>query len=249
THQFTQAEIIPSDLDNYLSAMSVAWNADGTQLAVMQLFNSEGTDIIFGAVEIFDTQTWLVERTLQYDEIVFPAPSLAWNSTQNLIAFAQYFCTNDDCRYGNLRAYFYVGDALTGQTQSWGEDVDNIYDLQWSPDGTKLAVAGSHLKIYDTSSAQLLPGWQPLLNDSRKVAWSADSQRLLNITAIHQVQIYNVNQATLLNEFDLLSFSEGIRAAYWLDQDQKLFVGGSSGNLSVWSTDFECTLCPTPTPE
>jgi WD40 repeat protein len=86
-----------------------------------------------------------------------------------------------------------------------------ITALDWSPDGTRIAVAGASPKVnlYDPESGDLKASCQGHSAGIYTVAFSPDGARLATGGFDGKVRIYNTSDCQLLNSFVPVPLSSG----------------------------------------
>jgi WD40 repeat protein len=111
--------------------------------------------------------------------------------------------------------------------------LQKIQSLCWSPDGTRLAIAGDDLVVlwnpitHDVSAT--LRGHSGTVSD---VSFSLDGSRLLSASSDGTVRIWDVASARTLLVLD--TRSGGLRSARMSSDERELITTGNDGRVITW---------------
>jgi len=111
------------------SVQGTSWSPDGSKLALSVRGARAG-----GGLFVLELETGKVMALLEAEPYAGSPP--AWSPDGSLIAFARAV------RDGALRAEVDIVEEAAGRSQTilGSDDLFEVYDLAWSPDGTRLAV-------------------------------------------------------------------------------------------------------------
>src|SRR5262249_44089319 len=137
---------------------AIAWSPDGNHLAMVDEEIPEGFPGSIGAIEIWDTQTWLLENSIDHirgARIEFPADFIVWSPDSTQLASAANICIENEVVHCK-DPYFYIVKTLQGDTLYTGSLlIEYIYGMKWSSD-SKLAIAeSSDTYIFDITLFQM----------------------------------------------------------------------------------------------
>ncbi len=191
-----------------MQASSVAFNPKGNTLAVGYQ----------GAVQLWDLDTW--------SEIDFRR--IASSRSVTGLVFSPD---------GSLLAVPIMSDIQMMILDSELNPVAEIENggARFSPDGKTMAVLrGGGVKLFDTSTWQVLDALAPPLGPVQQMVFRTDKPTL--------VSIHSIQEDNMMVAWDLQTASEISRIAapgeYFLSPDGKfLAIGARSGDVSVWDVD------------
>jgi WD40 repeat protein len=109
--------------------------------------------------------------------------------------------------------------------------------LQWSPDGTKLALAGSDTFIFDGETGQQITVFDDEAFSTTFLGWSSDGSELLQITSRGVVSIYDVIQQQIKKEFDTEHISDQVSGMQWDSDNSHLFIATEHGVIQSWEIE------------
>ena len=79
-----------------------------------------------------------------------------------------------------------------------------VYNLAYSPDGTKIASADNEIiEIWDVNTGNCLKTWRADMGYCASFAWSPDGKRIVSTTNNEAVNIWDVNTGRLLRKLQL----------------------------------------------
>ncbi|SPO23831.1 uncharacterized protein UTRI_03641_B [Ustilago trichophora] len=113
---------------------------------------------------------------------------------------------------------------------------DEVWSLQFSHDGTRLATAGADKTILIWSvldDYKLLQKFVPLSDDISSVAWSPDDKRLL-VTSDVDVTLCQLETGSMLT---LREHSYTVATATWLPDGSGFVTGGMDGKIVYWDAE------------
>lgn len=113
---------------------------------------------------------------------------------------------------------------------------DEVWCLQFSHDGTKLATAGADKTILIwkvEDDYKLVQKFVPLSDNISSVSWSPDDKRLL-VTSDVDVTLCSVGSGSMLT---LREHSYTVATATWLPDGSGFVTGGMDGKIVYWDTD------------
>ncbi|MBZ0279806.1 MAG: WD40 repeat domain-containing protein [Anaerolineae bacterium] len=105
-----------------------------------------------------------------------------------------------------------------------------IYSVAWSPDGTKIAGAGSNgfLRIWDANTGNTLIDFAGLSGKIYSVVWSPDSSKIASAGEDKIIRIWDAANGSLINS--LQGHNETILSIDWSPDGSKL------ASVSFWET-------------
>lgn len=205
---------------NLGSARCAEWSPDGTQIAVSGFFSS---------IRICDARTLEVIKEINASDCkeVF---SVAWSPDMKRIASCER--TDGTDRDNDVK----IWDTNTGKlVQTLKGHAANVYDVQWNPQGDKLASVGGTLKIWDTNSWNELNSWD---ENSWSVAWSPDGKRIAS--GNNSFVIRNLSESAESTEPVVLKFEDKNNGAFsscWNVDSTKMAIGHADGTLRIYDAN------------
>ena len=162
------------DLSPEVSAKAVGWSPDGTQLAAV----SSG-----GKLRVWNVQT---KETIYTQEDGSVTTVLAWAPAQpgtpDRIAFAG---TNDDIRVIQVD----TGTEVCSITQYGWKTA-----LQWSPDGSQIAVGNlRRVSVYDVASQSLVNTADGPNATVKDLSWNASQRRVVGFCEEGKLHLWNTD--------------------------------------------------------
>jgi WD40 repeat protein len=100
--------------NGYDAEFFIAWNPDGSKLASIEANLDPGG--LIGRIQIWDTQLWTLETTIQ-EQYRRPMRALLWNSNTTIVFGGIFNCINEldlECP-DSFEGGLYVADTTTGQ--------------------------------------------------------------------------------------------------------------------------------------
>jgi WD40 repeat protein len=248
TNGFNLENSLPSYISAYTYVRTAAWSPDGDKFALIRMYQPEGFLGLLGITELLDTHSWQVKDRFP-DEFAFPSKDLVWSPDGSKIASAFYTCDTLDSIPACDLPSFYVVDVSTGSVLWVHEDLEVTYDLAWSPDGSKLAIGGSEVFIFDPISGERIQGWDidgPNAGMPEYFDWSPDGRQLAAATQKGLVTVFDIETGDTVLSFETLTFPEAVHALDWNSTGDKLAIGaaladeytlapGGEGVVEVWS--------------
>ena len=110
-----------------------------------------------------------------------------------------------------------------------------IYDVAYSPDGTRLAVANSEgIWIYDTTTYQLLRLLKKHTTGTHRIVFSPDGNIIASEEELSRIHLWDVNTGKHKYELERGSW---IRSFAFSGDGETLLTVGIYGDLTFWHTD------------
>lgn len=237
TQSITLAVTLPPTDPTYRYVYAASWNSDGSKLAVTWLYTPTGFMGSLGTTEVIETQNWTVESRLNKD-VPFPSNLLSWRVNENDIAGAYNVCETSGSQICDKPTYF-VGDIVTGTILWTGYETINIFDVKWSPDGSRLSISASDVLIFEGDTLTLVYTWSDSVISKTLVDWKYDSSELISVTIDGTVEILDISTLKPILNFNIDVFPEQISAVDWYSQSDQLFVISGEGRMQVWSTSIQ----------
>jgi WD40 repeat protein len=202
-YMISQSEEMPLGFDR----KGIVWNAQGTRIA----------DFVPAYNQLF---VWhpITGDTLTTFTNTDDIHAIAWNRDGEQIAV------------GSQTGEIHIVSAVTGEmfrTFIVGEPGD-AWDLDWSPDGDKLAVGGFKTRIVDSKSGKTLNILEERNAFIVDLDWHPDSLRLVTIDDTGTVRVWDTATGNQLNVF---TSETPINAVAWSPDGKKLAYGGKGDEM------------------
>lgn len=235
--------------------IKIAWSPNGLQLASISLTYPPppigGTTLAIGSVEIWDTETWSLERTIAEQYIVdilhYGGDLMDWNPqglpTLVIVGNQGRLDAGDIIVSSELAAFFV--DTETGITvQSILLAGPFAYSVSWQPTGNLIGVGGDvGVDIFDVNTRSLVTGF-PVGLDIQVVNWNPDGQTLLGDNIV-----FSLSADRALGIF---ASTTKIVSGEWNPDGKTLIFAGMNGDLQIEDPyllpGFSVTPSPTPLP-
>lgn len=191
----------------------LVWSPDSKYIATGM---SQGTQV--SAIRIVDATTGQ-----ELDQIFNGWPPLAWSPDGKMLASADL--------PGSSKVI--IASAQTGQALTSFQSTNaTIYQLTWSPDTSRLAVAGSEgVEIWNATTGKKVLSYptsaSKLIQPSLVVAWSPDGEIIASAAAKngHSLQFWNARSGQPLYYFPGTSPT----VAVWSPDGKKIATGSTRG--------------------
>lgn len=216
------------------SKTDIAWNPDGTRLAVA------------GGSEIHILASGSTEPPLQIElrdgENSGSRPvHLAWSPDGTYIAAVE----------GNSREVVNVQNTLSVINAVTGEitlvmQAGLAADVDWSPDGTMIATATSQferrtstpIRVWDARTGRLIGELIGHTREAHTVQWYPDGQQLLSAAYDNTVRIWQVQPELAVNQLRenriLREHMDRVNAIAWSPDGSQIATGSEDGSIRVW---------------
>ena len=220
------------------SKSDIAWNPDGTRLAIAR--GSEIHILASGSPEP------PLQIELRDGENSDSRPvHLAWSPEGTYIAAVE----------GNSRVVVNVQNTLSVINAATGEitlvmQAGLAADVDWSPDGTMIATATSQferrtstpIKVWDAQTgsliAQLAGSVQGHTREAHTVQWHPDGQQLLSAAYDNTVRLWQVQPELAVNQLRenriLRGHMDRVNAIAWSPDGSQIATGSEDGSIRVW---------------
>ena len=196
---------------------SLAWSPNGAYLA------SAGED----HVQVWDTATGGKQSLYTLPN---PSRAVAWSPNGKQIASLM------SDRY-NTGTTAQVWDAPTGgNLATYGSYTKyGLVDVVWSHDGTRIAVAGRTIDIWEVATKKQLASFGSAFFGLGAISWSPDDQRIVScdqdVPGI--VKVYDVRSGKLV--YACYGHSEVVHTVSWSPDGQFLASGSGDQTARLWS--------------
>lgn len=227
----------------------IAWSPDGSELV---------TASPDGIMRIYDTETGLTKREIQFD-CEFPRSVTwctegiqlitgswllqlrTWKADGSGIVQSREFRTlyaewsADGTKYVStaFNNSVFIWDALTGEELHGLPGHTNVIDhFAWSPDSTKI-VSGSRdhtARVWDAITGRLIHVFH-LGNRVTSVGWNANGTKLVTGSADGTVRIWD---AATGNELHVLRNDDGVKIVAW-SADEKKIIYSTYRAIYIWN--------------
>jgi WD40 repeat protein len=258
--QFTLERTITNAL-GFENVMGLSWSPDGNHLALVDEAIPQGFAGSVGAIEIWDTNTWTLERTFDglirsgsKDIIKFPVNFLTWSPDSTRLASAANVCVPNEV-VSCIDPYFYIVDVTQGQTVYVSNIVlETIFSMTWSANNQLAIGEQSTTYLFDTENLQFISqfrNYSQNLTGAYNLYWLPNNTDLVSVSfSENAVFVTNVATKALrlqfpVNDFNVTSLSpDGARLAVTHQEGHRLQIWELTNFVDVSGTP---TLTPLPT--
>src|SRR5258708_17114968 len=123
-------------------------------------------------------------------------------------------------------------------TAPWGDPVNQVYALAWSPKGTALATGGKNgvIQVWNTKSKPLLAAPEKRFGGVYALAWSPDGTRLASGGQDQIIHLWNPMTGKQLVTYRSTFSTGAVLAVAWSPDGSYLASGSNNGLVQVWDT-------------
>ena len=207
----------PADEEGVMSSWNPYWSPDGTRIAT----------VVTGDLYVWDVQSG--ERLVKEGLEPFSPHDMAWSSDGLRIVIGGYVYS-DDVPEQNLLIL-----GADGQLRTTLDGQDGmIRGVAWSHDGTRIAAAGTELRIWDVQRGVSLVTVE---SSAGTVAWSPDDSRIVAGGGMEvELQVRDAASGTVL---DSLGRTGPVSHIAWSPDGTRIAYTGHKGDrpygaLYVW---------------
>lgn len=157
----------------------------------------------------------------------------------NWVAGAQWDPSGTRVAVVNFKDRVYIADPVTGLNFPVYTTRGNLFDVAWSPDGSRFATASRGagiIEVFDAATG--CPVGSYSLPKAVRVAWSATG-RYLAAAGLDSTRIWDTRNGTLVTT--ILRPSKSIA---WFPDEHRIVLGGTDGAIQVWDA-FAGTILAT----
>ncbi len=175
-----------------------------------------------GLVPIWQSDSGQVEAELARPVMIAAA---AWSPDDQTLALGHYDGT-----------VTFSAPQTGAPVTTLAAQADQIYDLAWSPDSTRLATSGANefwLSIWDVATKQRVLGPLRHSHGVTSLAWEPGGQRLASGSMDEEVKIWDTASGRV--EVVLRGLEDRVTALAWGAGGQ-LAAGGGFGTVKVWTS-------------
>lgn len=189
---------------------ALSYNHDGSLIA------SAGYD---GTAKLWNSTTGGELRTLRGHTGAIR--SVAWSPTEEQLVTA----SSD----GTVR----IWDAATGTEQSVFPNHDDVGSASFSPDGTKLLIAGPQAaQVWNIASQQLEHSFEGSLDGVWKATYSPSGQQIVAVSGRADALVWNTETQAL--EYTLPAEAAALLSAEYSPEGDRIVTGSADGTVQVW---------------
>jgi len=202
---------------------SLSWSPDSSRLASVSPLD--------GLIRIWDTTNGKLIAELTGDRNPADAALVAWNPQGNMIVSVT---ANTD---GGFPLRFWSVQNDTYQLLPMSASVA-AFDIAWSPDGSKLAVADYRaVYVFDDFSANVLEP-RSISPFRFAIAWSPDGNKLAAANLDGTVQVLRADNGEILASLGSTISDTQQRAASltWDKNGMQVIIDRFSGTTEIWDT-------------
>ncbi len=214
------------------TVQSLAWSRDGNRLA------SGG----FRRALLWDAGKWKAPLATIEEDLEGRVTALDFSSDDAMLILADSRIAES----GMVRL-FSVGEKPRARW-SWQAHADEVFDLEVSPDGTKLATAGADrlAKVWDLKSRKLLASFEGHADFVTAVAFRKDKEQLASAGADKEIKVWDLKTGQLLKNnrydkeftFTFPAHGKGVTGLRWLDGGETIVSVCEDGGAR-WCTELK----------
>lgn len=147
----------------------------------------------------------------------------------NWISSAQWDPSGSRVALVNFKDRVYLVDPVSGRYHPAFPMHGNLFDVAWSPDGTRFATAsrgGGLVEVLDSATGCPLGVYA--LPRAVRVAWSP-SGRYLAAAGLDETRVWDTRNGTLVT-----TILRPTKSLAWLPDETRVALGGTDGAIQIW---------------
>lgn len=225
-HEFTT--ISPSH-HNHDFIQAIDW---GQQLSVTYTYQPRGLNVSIGEIVMIETVNWTVATVIDDMRLFMIAPYSSLSPSGSEILSSYYYCPDPNIVRECDFPHAFIANTMNGEIVWEREDLETIVATSWSPDGTRFAISGTDISIFDSVSKDLLYTWTDEFGYTGYIDWSADSQSLLSVNGIGEARILDIQSMTVTHEFQTTILPEAPLQIVWDSTTGFIFIETDAERLT-----------------
>jgi WD40 repeat protein len=212
---------------------NAAWSPDGEQVAFGALCPPDYP------VKIWDSNSGEELFEIKGNEGMQPG-KIAWSPSGDRIGIT----------YDSLPGAM-IWDAVTGEKLlTFKGHKDEVWDLDWSPDGSRVATASDDRKVivWDSTTGDDTLTFSGHQNKVRSVAWSPDGSRIISTGNEGEAIIWEAATGQVLMELFPEDFKIAVPDAAWTQDGQRVILLSADGFVHIIDSESGVQLSQFLTP-
>jgi Tol biopolymer transport system component len=147
--------------------------------------------------------------------------------------------SGDPGQYGLARLWTVEPGGIGKPVRDLSESQDAVFAVAFSPDGDRLATAGTDraIRVYETSTGKLLMQIEDHADWIFEIAFSPDGKRLASVSRDKTAKVFDVEKKESLVTFT--GHGQPVYTVAFAPDGKAVATGGEDNSVHVWTADGE----------